>query len=240
MRVMTYNVHSCIGSDRRVAPERIRQVIEDAAADVVALQEVDVEQERTRGLHQPAWLADQLGMHYAFVSARACGGGQYGNAVLSRYPLETVRHACLPQFRRREARAVQWVSVRAPLGSVNVLNTHFGLSLRERVLQTRALLGESWLGPSPRRTVLCGDFNARPGSRVHRSLCGVLCDAIASCTQRSLRTWPARWPLLQLDHVFLSRDLRAKRCEVPRRRMERLASDHLPLVVDIEEVAGIA
>jgi endonuclease/exonuclease/phosphatase family metal-dependent hydrolase len=68
----------------------------------------------------------------------------------------------------------------------------------------------------------------------------VLRDAIASSMQRSPKTWPARWPLLQLDHIFLSRDLRAKRCEVPKRRMERLASDHLPLVVDIEEVLGIA
>ena len=240
MRVMTYNVHSCIGSDRRVAPERVLRVIADSAADLVALQEVDVAQARTRGVHQAAWLAEKLGMFFEFVSARECGGGHYGNAVLSRYPLRTVRHACLPQFRSREVRAVQWVSVDAPLGSVNVLNTHLGLSLRERALQTDALLSESWLGPSPRRTVLCGDFNARPGSRVHRSLCGVLRDAIASSMQRSPKTWPARWPLLQLDHIFLSRDLRAKRCEVPRRRMERLASDHLPLVVDIEEVLGIA
>lgn len=240
MRVMTYNVHSCIGSDRRVAPERVLRVIADSAADLVALQEVDVEQERTLGVHQAAWLAAELGMHYEFVSARQCGGGHYGNAVLSRYPLRTVRHACLPQFGRREARAVQWVSVDAPIGSVNVLNTHLGLSLRERAMQTDALLGESWLGPSPSKTVLCGDFNARPGSRVHRSLCGVLRDAIASSMQRAPKTWPARWPLLQLDHIFLSRDLRAKGCEVPRRRMERLASDHLPLVVDIEEVPGIA
>jgi endonuclease/exonuclease/phosphatase family metal-dependent hydrolase len=238
MRVMTYNVHSCIGSDRRVAPERVLAVIEASGAELIALQEVDVEQERTLGVHQAAWLAEKLGMHYEFVAARESGGGHYGNAVLSRYPLQTVRHACLPQLGRREMRAVQWVSVAAPFGCLNLLNTHFGLSLRERALQTETLLGESWLGPAPRKTVLCGDFNARPGSRVHRNLCGVLCDAIATSMRRSLKTWPARWPLFQLDHIFLSRDLRAQRCEVPSQRMERLASDHLPLVVDIEEVPG--
>jgi len=235
---MTYNVHSCIGSDRCVAPERIVQVIQDAHADVVALQEVDVEQWRTRRVHQAAWIAEELGMHFEFVSARECGGGQYGNAVLSRYPLEPVRHACLPRFRDRELRAVQWVRVDA-LGGVNVLNTHFGLSLRERALQAGVLLGEGWLGPNPRKTVLCGDFNARPGSRVHKSLCGVLCDAPACSTRpRALKTWPSRWPLMRLDHIFLSRDLRAKSCEVPRRGVERRASDHLPLVVDIEQVSG--
>ena len=75
-----------------------------------------------------------------------------------------------------------------------------------------------------------------PGSRAHRRLAGRLRDAQGSGAPRGHRprpTFPARWPVLRLDHVFLSREVEALKIEVRRGPLERVASDHLPLCVDI-------
>jgi endonuclease/exonuclease/phosphatase family metal-dependent hydrolase len=90
--------------------------------------------------------------------------------------------------------------------------------------------------------VLLGDFNAVPRSRAYQRLAGRLRDA-----QRALRiqhrpqpTFPARWPMLRIDHVFLGEGVEALRAEVPRGAPERAASDHLPLLVDLRVTAGPA
>ena len=73
LRVMTYNVHSCIGSDLRLNPERVLRIIEQWAPDIVALQELDIGQSRTRGLDQPEFFAKSMAMELHFVPARGNG-----------------------------------------------------------------------------------------------------------------------------------------------------------------------
>src|SRR6188768_47680 len=96
LRVMTYNVHGCIGTDRRLDAGRVAQVIASCDPDVVALQELDVGRTRSGAMDQPRAIADRLGLHMDFLSARDCDGGRYGNAVLSRHDVVLVRGACLP------------------------------------------------------------------------------------------------------------------------------------------------
>jgi endonuclease/exonuclease/phosphatase family metal-dependent hydrolase len=234
---MSYNVHGCVGVDFKLDPPRVARVIAASAPDVVALQELDVERTRSGRIDQPRILADQLGMQLAFCSARECDGGRYGNAVLSRHPLEVVREACLPQpAQRREQRAVQWVRVLAPGLALNVVNTHLGLNHGERMQHAAAILGSEWvhearsLGP----TVLCGDFNAGPRSEVYRKLTSELRDARKLVPGRGPRgTFPSLLPLMRIDHVLVSRELRVQQCTVAASWQAKLASDHLPLVVDL-------
>lgn len=243
VRVMTYNVHSCRGSDRRLSPERIARVIQKSAPDIVALQELDVKQTRSGGLDQAEYLAGVLGMRLHFVAARACHGGHYGNAILSRFPSETVRSGALPQLNDAcEPRAVQWVRVEAPWGELDIFNVHLGLERGERRLQTNLLLGDEWLGHATRdpRAVVCGDLNAGPGSYVYRHLARHLQDAQRRPVRRFLgkprprATFPALFPLVRIDHVFLGKGLIARHSEVPSSLLSRVASDHRPLVVDLE------
>jgi endonuclease/exonuclease/phosphatase family metal-dependent hydrolase len=237
VRVMSYNVHGCVGSDFRLDPLRVARVIADCAPDVVALQELDVERARSGRVDQPRSLADRLGMQLAFCSARECDGGRYGNAVLSRHPIEEMRAACLPQpAKSREQRAVQWVRVLAPGLPLNVVNTHLGLDHGERMAHAAAIVGHEWvhearaLGP----TVLCGDFNAGPRSRVYRKLTSELRDAQRLVVGRGPRgTFPALFPLMRIDHVLVSPELTVRQCTVATGWRARLASDHLPLVVDL-------
>jgi endonuclease/exonuclease/phosphatase family metal-dependent hydrolase len=131
---------------------------------------------------------------------------------------------------------VQWVTLETPAGTLNLLNTHLALRAKERLAQAEEILGESWLcDPRCRpRTVLCGDFNATPGSPVVRALCEKLNDAGLSSVDARPRTFPAALPLIQLDYVFVSSGVRVSACEVPHTRLARVASDHLPVVVDLE------
>jgi endonuclease/exonuclease/phosphatase family metal-dependent hydrolase len=234
-RLMTYNVHGGVGTDRRLDLGRIADVIAAADPDIVALQELDVGRDRSHRLDQPAWLAERLGMHFEFASARECGGGRYGNAVLSRHPLRSVRSGCLPQLDpSTELRAVQLVRIEAPMGRIDVLNTHLGLRSGERAIQTEALL--EWLGDTAEDAlpVLCGDLNASPSSPAYRRLTRVLQDAqTLALGRRAQRTWPSLWPVLRIDHVLVGAGVAVAGSRVPGGNKVRLASDHLPLVVDL-------
>jgi endonuclease/exonuclease/phosphatase family metal-dependent hydrolase len=234
---MTYNVHGCIGCDLRFLPERIARVIESVGADIVALQEIYVEHPRSKHLHQAAWLAGRLGMNFEFGAARDVdGGGRYGNAVLSRHSLRVVRAEGLPRLTpKREPRAALRVEVRTPLGDVDLVNTHLGLRPRERILQTTALASD-WLShvTPDSVSVLCGDLNAVPGSSVYETFARLLQDAeLAIGAEKPVKTWPALFPVMRLDHVFVAHGLRVVAWRVPSSAVERVASDHLPIVVDV-------
>jgi len=236
LRVMTYNVHSCIGSDLRLNPERVLRIIEQWAPDIVALQELDIGQSRTRGLDQPEFFAKSLGMELYFVPARGNGGGHYGNAILSRWSSRLLRSGVLPRLHEVcEPRAAMWVAVDSPLGEIHVLNVHLGLQRRERGMQTEALLGPSWL-TDPRcgaLAILCGDLNATPGSAVYASVSQRMNDAQNLLGAAPRPTFPALWPLVRIDHVFLSPSLAAVNVAVPGSLRARVASDHRPIVADV-------
>ena len=241
LRLMTYNVRSCTMASCGGSVERVAAVIAALSPDVVALQEVETGAERSGFRDQTQELAALLGWRAHFQPAMSGqDGGAFGNALLTRLPLRLVASGLLPQLHVglvREPRGVAWYGVGVNGTEVQVLVTHLGLSRRERLAQLDALLGPAWLGDprcaSPR--ILCGDLHCRPGSPEHRRLEGALVDAaLVSPPLAGSATFPALRPLVRLDHVLVSPDLRVHRTEVPRRRELRRASDHLPLVVELE------
>lgn len=241
LRLLTYNVHGCRGTDGRLAPERIIDVIREARPDVIALQELDAGRARSGRLDQAQMIAEALGMAFHFHPALQRVEEQYGDAILSRLPLRLVKAGPLPTPHNRpllEPRGAVWAAIRLGDGmELQVINTHLGLLPQERVMQAEALLGLGWLQHPEcqgRPAVLLGDFNAWPRSRAYELMASHLSDAQRSLAgQRPRATFPARWPMLRIDHVFLSGDIIVRSAEVRRSPKERLASDHLPLVVDL-------
>jgi endonuclease/exonuclease/phosphatase family metal-dependent hydrolase len=239
VRIVTYNVHSCIGMDGKVSPERIARVIARCEADVVALQELDLERPRTGGVDQAHRIAQILDMDFHFHPALHVEEERYGDALLTRLPLRMVRAAALPGLRTQpwlEPRGALWAAVDVDGVALQVINTHLGLLPRERKLQMDALLGEEWLGhpqcQSPR--VLCGDFNALPGSAWYRRVRSRLKDAqMVLERHRPKATFFGRLPTARIDYVFVDPELDVVAVEVPNNELARLASDHLPLVVEI-------
>jgi endonuclease/exonuclease/phosphatase family metal-dependent hydrolase len=244
LRVMTYNVHSCIGTDGKVRPERIISVIKSLRADVVALQEVDANRLRSRHHEQARIIAEALAMSHHYFAVGDWGGEQYGLAVISRYPLEHVRSAHLTPLdheRRAEARGAMWVKVNAPSGPVHVINTHFGLRREERQRQIGVLMGGDWLGgiPANEPVVLCGDLNAGPKSPVCRSLAGKLVDAqLCAPNARPRATFISTMPVRRLDHIFVSRHFEVRGVLLPRTPTAELASDHLPVCAELVRQAS--
>ena len=237
LRVMSYNVHSCIGMDGRVSPRRIARVIAQQAPDLVALQELDHGRLRSRGEDQASAIAEQLGYHVTFLATITRGVERYGHAVLSRWPIKTVKVAELPTNSLSiwpEPRGALWSRVYLGGVPVNVLTTHLGLSARERLAQMQTLLGPEWLGPvlDDQPVVLCGDFNLPPGTAPYRLAADRLCD-VASEEDEALYTFISTRPFARIDHIFVSDHFAVDRATVIRNYLTRVSSDHLPLVAEL-------
>jgi len=241
LRAVTYNVHSCRGSDRRHDPARIAEVIAGVDADIVALQELDVGRKRTGGVDQAAAIASHLTMMSHFHPALHVEEERYGDAILTSLPSRVRRASALPSS--GEPRGAIWIEVEHEGRAIQVINTHFGLGRRERILQAQALVGPDWIAGAEERLdplILLGDFNAMPWSRGYKLITERLQPLGPPRGARLRATFPARLPLLRLDHVFANRGLVCVRAEVIDTPLARKASDHLPLLVEFGLSASLA
>ena len=241
-RVLTYNVHHCLGLDGRLSPERTAEVIASGQPDIIALQELDVRRRRTGGVDQAHAIARELDMGVYFHPAVGVAEELYGDAILTAQPSRLVKAGPLPGLTRRrlEPRGALWASVHVGGAEIQLINTHLGLDRRERLAQVDALLGSEWLGHDACRDplILLGDLNAVPRSRAYERLAARLRDAQrASPVSRPKPTFPARLPLLRLDHVFVSCAIEVLGVETLRTSAARIASDHLPLVVEFRVIS---
>ena len=239
LRVATYNVHGCVGMDRQRSESRIAEVIAGLKADIVGLQELDQNRVRSAAVDQAGAIAKQLGWHHYFHPAMRRAEELYGDAILSRYPI-AVRHAAElpgnPPWYCRETRGITWAEAETPLGQVHIVNTHLGLGGAERMLQARLLTSAEWLGAVTPETpvIVLGDFNSVPWSPAYRLIARELQDVRTLVASRfSFRTYPTKFPALAVDHIFITRALRALRMHVHRDAVARVASDHFPLVADL-------
>jgi endonuclease/exonuclease/phosphatase family metal-dependent hydrolase len=238
LRLMTYNVHGCRGMDGRFSTQRIARVIARSCPDVVCLQELDQSRRRSGGVDQVHEIAELLQKEFHFHAVAEIDDGLFGNAVLSSLPISVRSSGPLPRIESRinlAERGVLWVEVNVNGTVLQVLNTHLSIHERERRIQTRELV-ERWLGDTGCRppVVLAGDFNASGDSHIARHIERVLSNTVPrgrGAVSRS--TWSSRIPMRQIDHVFASADVSVRDVIVPRSRLSQVASDHLPLVVDL-------
>src|SRR5665213_3368346 len=241
-RILTYNVHRCVGTDRRLDVGRVAAVIAAEAPDIVVLQEVDVGRARTGRVDQAHRLAQRLGMASRFHAALKVEEEQYGDAILTALPERLIKAAPLPGYApipRLEPRGALMVAVEVADGrEVQVINTHLGLVPREQQIQAAALAGAGWLGHPSRLDplILLGDLNATSRTVAYRTLAGALSDAHAArgARRRRVATFPSVMPVLRIDHVFVSGGIRVLRLAAAATPLARLASDHLPLAMDFE------
>lgn len=239
LRVATYNVHGCVGSDGERSESRIAEVIASMSVDIVGLQELDLNRTRSAGVDQAALIAKQLGWHHLFEAAmRHANNEDYGNAIISRFPITLRRGIPLPgsgTWYCRETRVALWVDTETPLGRVHIVNTHFGLGRHERLAQALLLASAEHLGAHKHDEplVLLGDFNSRPGSRALRVMREFLQD-VRSIVGGRHRTFPTRFPLLAVDHIFVNAALRPLSIRSHRTPLSRSASDHFPLVAEFD------
>lgn len=240
LRLLTWNVHRCLGVDGRISPERIASVIAEASPDVVALQEVDVLRKRTGLVDQADEIARALGMDSHFHPAVRVLEELYGDAILTTLPSRLMHSGRLPGrpgLRTLEPRGALWAELDVGGTALQVLNTHLSLVARERRTQTDALFGPEWIGRADCNgpVALVGDFNLVPRSRVYKRLSERMSDAQrAPGLGRPRPTFPSGFPVLRIDHVFTRGAITIRSVDVIRNDVTRVASDHLPLVVEME------
>jgi len=237
LRVLSYNIHKCIGGvDRRYAPERVAQVIQNLEPDVLLLQEVDQGAPRSNHDRQVDVLGDFVGMKYRawFPNVGVRGGGHYGNAILSRYPLVEATNIDLSiRFKKRRSALHGVVRVRHDGidRTVHVYNMHLGLARYERKIQIAKFLDSHPFASLHHETpiVVGGDLND-----VYGGLGNLLQPAGFRGIERRPLTFPAWGPLRPLDAIFVRGPvefLGLRRCET---ELSRRASDHRPLIADVQ------
>jgi endonuclease/exonuclease/phosphatase family metal-dependent hydrolase len=237
LRVVSWNIHKGIGGvDRRYRLDRVVELLTSLSPDVALLQEVSEDMPRSHFHDQPSALAEALGMpHLAFGPEHRFKMGGYGNAILSRWPLSDVGRVDLTIGTRKKRGAITartHVQMPGHTRSLVLVNMHLGLAGSERGKQLERFLASHPFAHLQRRTpiVLAGDLNDVWGSLGPRYLVPAGFGRAGSL----LNTFPAALPMRPLDGVFVRGDLRARHTSVPRSKLARQASDHLPLVADLD------
>jgi endonuclease/exonuclease/phosphatase family metal-dependent hydrolase len=242
LKLLSYNIHKCIGGvDRRYDPDRIVDVIAHYQPDLALLQEVDEFAKRSNGDRQVDILGDPLGFHHRtyFANVKLRRGGAYGNAILSRFPLTETSNidVTIPPKKRRSILHARY-RIRLSNGNGNgartlhVYNLHLGLSGIERRLQLRKFLeSHPFVGLNHRTPIIiAGDFNDVWGTLGRK----LLVPAGFRGLQRPLRTFPAYAPIRALDSIYVRGDVDIRSVHRPRLLLAKRASDHLPLIAEME------
>ncbi len=235
IRVMSWNIHGMRGRDGIADPKRVALVIEEAAPDVAGLQEVGALGGPGTLLDPANTLAELTGLAQAYGLTELRGGYPYGNCILSRHPITASRSYDL-SVAGREKRGCLRADIDLGTSALHVFNCHLGLDRRERRRQAAQLLSADILRDTALAypLVLVGDFNAWSSrSAVPRWIRRQLSDA-AVLAHATRATFPSAFPLVRLDRAYVGSAVRVASCRVHDSRLARLASDHLPLVVELE------
>jgi endonuclease/exonuclease/phosphatase family metal-dependent hydrolase len=243
LKVMSYNIHVGIGMDKKLDLRRIADVIKLSGCDLVGLQEVDRGVERTGRVDEMKELARLTGMDYAFAHNLDYQGGQYGVAVLSRYPILAIDHRRYANTRERERRGFIRVEVEVKGRRLNFVTTHLDYQYADgRRFETRQLLDalRDVRGP----LIVTGDFNEEPRGQVYELMRAAgfadgwrRAGGAGAESPGDGATYPADKPTKRIDYVFYRglgearppRDDGDAAQSVP----DTLASDHRPVVVGL-------
>jgi len=222
LRVFSYNIHHGVGLDGKLDLNRIAEVIKKQKPDLVALQEVDKMVPRSGKVDQAAELAKLLGMHHAYGKCIDLDGGEYGNAILSRHPIQDTMVHKLPG--PGEARAVLETIIHLQGKKVSFASVHLDWEKdATRLGQVQAM--EKVLSLRNHPVIMAGDFNATPDSEPMKL---VAKNWIVSQKSGQPLTIPANDPKKEIDYILYRGLIEAKAsCLV---LDEAVASDHRPLI----------
>ncbi len=241
LRILTYNIHKCIGGlDFRYRPERVLQTIAHYEPDIVMLQEVDDMVRRSNWDRQVDLLGREIGLRHRtwFPNVKIRAGGEYGNAILSRFPIMSTENIDVTRGWRKP-RSVLHARFRVRpenakgrrTRTVHVFNMHLGLAESERRWQLERFLASRPFAGLHGRTpiIVAGDFND-----VYGTLGGqLLAPAGFAGAPKPVLTFPAYAPIRALDSIYVRGDLQMNRVFRSQLKVAKVASDHLPLGADL-------
>jgi endonuclease/exonuclease/phosphatase family metal-dependent hydrolase len=230
IRVATYNIHKCVGTDRRRDPQRILNVLAEINADIVALQEADLRFGERSGILDLDVLHQQLGLVPVPIVNATKNHGWHGNVVLVREAV--VHHTHQIALPGVEPRGALVVDLEAKSLQLRVIATHFGLLRRSRAKQVETVM-QSAQAAFGRTVLLMGDLNEwRIGKR--SGIAGL--EPIFGSFEFFAPSYPSRYPLLALDRILCNPHQSLRNITVHSTPLSRKASDHLPITAELAVV----
>lgn len=231
IKVMSYNIHHCNPPSKadigEIDLDAIVKVIQAENPDLVALQEVDVNTKRSGNVNQAEAIAKKLNMHFFFGKAINHDGGEYGVAVLSKYPITEPKVYPLPSDAdpKAEPRVLTTCKVALPKGRTVVFaSTHLDVRNNgNRELQVKTIQEIASKEAIP--FIIAGDFNAKEQSTPIKLFDENFERTCSNCEP----TIPVINPNRAIDYIAFTRSSPFKVIShkvIP----ERYASDHLPIV----------
>lgn len=222
LRILTYNIHHGEGMDGKFDYDRLAEVILGTQPDVVVLQEVDCRTRRASGVDQAALLGKLTGMNAVFGRAMYYSGGEYGEAILSRFPIEEPKAHPLPFTTGREPRTVLAARIKPKNGLPEFLlaGTHLCHQSEEIRTDQARHINHLFAAKDGPPIILGGDLNARKGSKPMEEFL-------------SERWVDATEPVSRIDYILLRPDDPWRVVEV-KTIDERVASDHRPVLAVLE------
>ena len=223
LKVMTYNICSCHNLKYEYDPDQTIRTILAENPDIVGINEMDCVNERNNFADMPKIMGEKIGYEYFFGKSIDYRGGQYGNMIMSRYPIISAVNVPIPETiaakgeRTYENRAIIKACIDVNGQLINVLVSHYGLSPQERltaVKQTSDLIGDE-------PTIFMGDLNCTPDSGELNCLYEKLND-----TSKEL-TFPSDTPKIKIDYIFTSPHFAVDSAKV----IDTQVSDHRPYAV---------
>ena len=233
IRVMTFNIHHGEGVDGKIDLNRIAKVILSQKADIVALQEVDRTVERTAWRDLIAELAALTGMNHAFGKNIDYQGGDYGNAILSRFPIMKQQNHLFRMVLPGEQRGLLQVVLQVEGKLLVLLNTHLDHRRDDgdrlsNIDEIEQILGKYKGLP----VILCGDFNDTPDSPTLRKVEKIFVDSWRHGGKGEGFSYSSTEPQKRIDYVFVKKG----KALAPGRAWVAVsnASDHLPVIVEFK------
>jgi endonuclease/exonuclease/phosphatase family metal-dependent hydrolase len=243
VRVLVYNVHAGKDAAGKESVRRIADVVRSIDPDIVLFQEVDQRTKRSGGVDQPASYAELTGLHVAFGRSLDYDGGEYGIAVLSRWPIrrDTTIHLPVdpPQERSggsHEPRVAMSLVIDAPFGRLDLFNTHIDASGDDRWRLQEIKTIERLAKEATRNNqhvLFGGDFNSTPESAVQTELrAAEFHDAWPTCGVGEGLSYPTDVPKKRIDYLFLVSGFECMAARV----LSADASDHRAVLFNLRAV----
>ena len=222
LRLMSYNIRNCIGMDRVTDIKRVAHVINQANADVIAIQEVDSTTQRSTGLYILEELAKETGMYATYAAAIDFQGGKYGLGILSKE--KPIRFKKIPLPGSEEER----VLLIAEFEKYEVACTHFSLTQKDRI-QSVSIIFDA-IKHTTKPLFLAGDMNSEYDSETQVTLR----EKFHVLNDPEVNTFPSNEPDCCIDYIYMYKNKHYPYQVIERKVIdEPMASDHRPLYVDI-------
>ncbi|MDM1295596.1 endonuclease/exonuclease/phosphatase family protein [Sphingobacterium sp. N143] len=230
IRVLSFNIHHGNPPSEKetvVNLDTIAQIIKKSGADLVGLQEIDVNIGRSYNENQAKKLAELTGMHYIFSKGINYENGEYGTAILSKQPIERIEKHFLPSPVESEQRSLSIIEVSIHNKKLLFANTHLDLRDKNKIAQAKFINNHFKDEKLP--VILVGDLNAKPNDPAIKELSKIF-------TKSNIKngyTFPQDKPNTEIDYIMINSISQPKFFN-HRILEEKYASDHRPLYVEIE------